>query len=728
MLRQNERYQERSLVLKEQTVNALTKLHGESVVSREDFLKKQTESLNLLRGLGYEIMEVQKEISNNTDAVNLGNLIAMRGHQQTHEDLVEIAGDVQNIEKAIHKSTRKIHGAEYPQLSISSIVSDSQSFFNALSAYTKGFFTQDTCREFENLVNERLGSDRLESQIRTKLERNLEKKRSLLKREELLAELSAIESAAYLIECPSLLIWDPEEGYKKFKTLSNYANQYSIPELNNFLEEARELIVLSEKACITPVAKGVMITYANEGLLTDYMQHIVKAKHREARISGTMIDQNYNLLELLQQGDVANQYLNSISIELTEANKHLVDLNHLVGDFMDVVEAGFENVVSSLNRVSNELALTRAALIAELRHVEQTVLNIGNTLLREQKYANVLLQRLVWLEENSHINDSIQYFKDGLKCLMNAETPADIEDAYAAFDDGTKVVRSSVENQYGAGLAAELLGNFKDAAERYGKAVRRSKDEMPEAASISYEGLARVAQKQNNLRTACEYAAKAFEINPNNLIALYEYSRYLALMGRLDKSIENLVELITQEEKYLIRMNLDSEFQQLEVQRLYEELWDKQLVKNPIGLRQLLTNFLLFNDIDRAFSVFRFLVDFHPQSLFNPYFWLPQLFNKIEALAKEYFRQLLSKGISSGNQRYAKTLLLLRLDFSSEDLLTAFLSELEDDPAYYEKDVEKIHRHLAANPPNEVEKLIEKILPLLPEEYNWLKLEEYTHV
>jgi tetratricopeptide (TPR) repeat protein len=251
---------------------------------------------------------------------------------------------------------------------------------------------------------------------------------------------------------------------------------------------------------------------------------------------------------------------------------------------------------------------------------------------------------------------------------------------------------------------------------------------LPEIASISYEGLARIAHKQKKLRIALEYAAKAVEINPKNLHALYDQARYLALMENTEEALEKLNELISNNEEYFLLMNLTPEFQQLDVQRLYEKLWDKKLIKNPIGLRQLLTSFLLLDDSKRAFSVFRYLADFHPKELLNPNVWVPQLFNKIEHQAKDYFQQLLLKGMSSGSQRYAKTLLFSRLNFPADDLLEVFLGELKDDPAFYEKDSGKIQRNLAANPPYDVKELIKKIIPIIPEEYDWLELERISHV
>jgi tetratricopeptide (TPR) repeat protein len=572
--------------------------------------------------------------------------------------------------------------------------------------------TVEADREIEEIIDERLGSKTLRDQVGMLM---LEK------------SIPSDECASTtLIEHPSWLIKKPNKYTQELEALSTFAYKYgykiSGSGLSNFMKNMESLLALSRNTQNAPLQKNTLVRYTNEGLLHSCMQHVVKTQHREARTGGSLVDMNYSLLELIEQGDASNYHLDIISTEIEETNEHLVDLKYLVEDFSNIVEAGFASVVASLNQVSNEIALTRAAVVAELHHLEQTAVNIGNTIKREVAYGNRLLERMVWLERNSHKNDAQQFFEDGFKCLKRAATRADVEDAHAAFDDGTKKVRSSVENQYGAGLTDEFLDNFDEAAERYLKAANRSIDDSQEIASISLEGLARINQKQNNLPEAIIHSAKAVELDSDNLPACYDHARYLALSGQTDEVLEILIELIPRDEKYFHRMIVDSAFQYIEIQKLEEKLWDGKLVRSPTVLRQILLDFLILDDVDRAFDIFCYLFQFYPRSILHPKIWIPELIEKIKNQAESFFQKLITKEISSVSQRYAKTLILAQFNVPNEILMGTFLKELEDDPAYYQKDVVTIRQNLRDNPFGDVEKLITKIQPLLTSELNWLKL------
>jgi tetratricopeptide (TPR) repeat protein len=547
---------------------------------------------------------------------------------------------------------------------------------------------------------------------------NLKKRRKSMGEEAYSNEISAISSAVSLLSSPSLLLREHPMYQENLQLLVGYAGRLNNPKLNNYLTQARSLKGLAVQARNTPISEATLIEYTNNGLLSRGVQHSVKRQHREARLSGTLVDLNYNALEALEQGDIAiqqrnaaNYFLENIVGGIAESNSHLVNLEYLVRDVTSALEQGFSGVISTLEygfnavacgleNVASEIALTRAEIVMELNHIEQTIINVGSGIHRDLKQANTLLAKLIWLQENSHTNEARQFLEDGIKILRSATTRRGVEQAFKVFEKGTESQGSSAANHFGAGIAAELLGDTPEAQERYRMAADFSTDN-PELASGSLENLARIAYQAGNLPETLRLINQAVEKDPENLTARYSQARYLALSGDAETALEALKQLIKKEESYLARFRIDSAFAALPLDGVHEllsGLYENKSPRRPILLMHMMWDFLLLQDEEKFFAVLSDLLKFSPLQLLKKKLWKHPLFGVFQTkIGKHLTTQVQANDFESCAQPpYSTTILLMRLGVNPADLIPVFTEELGSDAAYYEKNKEAAREKILA--------------------------------
>ena len=730
-----EKYQDRSLSLQRDTLKALTGPHGgQTMVSREEFQRTESEKISTLRAMAEGIGKLRNEQVSTTNAVKIQNQISMQGFNKLHDDN-------QQIDNSIKRGTRKIHGPDLPQASISTIASYDQGFFDSLCAYTKGMLSSESNSELEGYIDCKFGSGSDRKKVEGFLIKSLKKERPFVK--DINSEIRSIMNATDIIEFPSLLIRaDWTTSQKKIQKLSQCVKKYPFPILQSALQCSYDLISLVQQSHNTPLSRDALVRFTNNGLVPDSVQHYAKEHYREARKEGTLRDINYNLMEANDQRDTANYHLGSIVNNLSDTNNHLINLEELVENFSSVVECGFEDIAKTLNNgfsavtngldnIALEIALSRAEIVSELRYIERTVTNVGIGIQKRVDYGNNLLEELIWLGRNSFANEAMQYFQDGQSCLQVAESLSDVEDAYASFCNGAEKLRSSAENQYGAGLASEALDNLKEAKERYGKAARHAHmNQQNRLESWAYENIARIEKKEWSFDNAIKFAHKAVKADPANLSVHYRLACYLALAGYGEEATESLAELIQKDEYFLLRLADEPAFEVLlidDVHDLYVKLWDMQTVNSPILLYKLLIEFLKFDNDSYALEIFRHLVGFKPEELLNRQIWRHTFFHKIKDSAKSFLsKQLKEESIIYPPQsRYCLTFLLYHLGFTSSELLKVFIAELETDPVYWESDKgqakEKIAVDLQKVGGNFAENLFQNIKPIAPEAIrHWL--------
>ncbi len=237
----------------------------------------------------------------------------------------------------------------------------------------------------------------------------------------------------------------------------------------------------------------------------------------------------------IRQRDVSNYHLTSIVGNLAEIKDGMIDLGSIVGVFADMVEEGFEQVnwtlqrgfgatitilgsvdqrltkidqsigsVASEMRLANvrlesihktlsniqmEMIISRTAVVAELRRIDETVLRIGESIIDSIEKTNESLVELVELTRNSQKNEARQCFEDGLKCLSKAQSIDDIEVAYRRFCKGIETHETTIWNHYGAALTSELLGKLSEAKKNYRTLIARCENEQNDLKSLAQENM-----------------------------------------------------------------------------------------------------------------------------------------------------------------------------------------------------------------------------------------------
>lgn len=404
----------------------------------------------------------------------------------------------------------------------------------------------------------------------------------------------------------------------------------------------------------------------------------------------------------ISQRDKTNYRLGAILGSLTSLNTGVVDLGKLVTDFTGVVEEGFEKIDATfasgfeamgegLEKVATEMALTRAAVHADLvvlaRGIDASTAEITATV----RQGNLALAHLVSLTESSHNVEAAQYFADGIKCLQTATNPDDLKDAYVQFCKGAEVMAASVENQYGAAYSAELLGMLDEALSRYNKASKRANKDQYVLASLAHEGIARIDHKKGKTSDAAEDIKKAIEKDPKNGEARYDQVKYLILLGLVDEGLEKLLELCTVRPEYYLKFRGEEFFGGLAVEKL-REFWkgalDFEILNSPRNLIIILEDTLEAEVFDLAAGIFMRLLETSPRTLIDRQIWLhPELNKMFKQKSVEINFFIVNKlAALSAEKGYEICAFLFYWGLPDNVLVRAFKVALAQDPLFYAKD------------------------------------------
>jgi hypothetical protein len=212
----------------------------------------------------------------------------------------------------------------------------------------------------------------------------------------------------------------------------------------------------------------------------------IQQREAGLRMTQTMVEQNQTAIEQREKGleqgerairqrDIGNYHLASIVGNLAEIKDGMVDLEKIVEDFAEMVEEGLDqvnhtlqigfgatvtvlgNIDGRLVRIGQrlegmdgklsqidaqleltnerlaaigqtlldiqlEMVMTRIAVVAELRNIDETIHNSGRAVVRSIERTNELLSELVELTREGQKNEARQHFEDGASCLV-ASTP-----------------------------------------------------------------------------------------------------------------------------------------------------------------------------------------------------------------------------------------------------------------------------------------------------------------
>ncbi len=740
-------FQERMLSIQEQAITRLSDLHrGAMTVPTNDF--RASEAAQILGDVAYEMQNVYAAQERSAQGIKALGQATTEGFGQVHNDLRDIKGP------DAPAGTLGDLAKEYDDGLLDSLCAYSKGILSAQAENeVRNMFAQrmaewsPKAKEIEDNFRARFKAEGFEMTPAFKKALGLVKnpKTMLLNpREEVMSGIVLLANVAYKYQEPTLQSFVSEilrffEQYRRAQqtpvseellvrlgqnrllkpTVQNQVLKHypetrddaSITTINYSLQdlvrESRNAI--RQQAALT--IQGAVGLQQNETMIGQGERGIRQNDEliNEARLARNQRSQGLTHLHgLVEQGkvatmqrDMSNYHLASIVGNLADIKGGMVDLSELVEDFAGMVEDGFEQVNGtleqgfgvideSLRAVQAEMVLTRTAVVAELRKIDESILYVGKGIISSFERTNALLAELVQIARNSKMNEARQHFEDGSGCLKTAEEMEHIEEAYQRFCKGIDAHGMTAENHYGAALSAELLGRLEEAKKRYITLIARCGKDKVELKSQGQEGMARVEYKSGNLPEAAKQCKEAVNTNPQNFSAQFGQARYLALQGLWDDAIKVLAALIQAKPEWYLKMKSDVAFSQI------PEPYRDQLLENlsmskdgkPITVKtQILDDVLSLGKNELATRIVLELLQTSPRQLIKKEIWLHPGYKNIQGKLVEKVTRYVEQELSLLTARacYELVILLQCLGFNEAILLKVLKTGIEQDPIYYKK-------------------------------------------
>lgn len=340
--REGEQHHRELIGIQRDVIGALKDLHdGQSVVTREEYLRKEDETQGILRQAAGSLWTLHADQQALLDENRALGQITQRGFGELQEG-------VEGVRQSVEESTHTLHGPEYPAASIADVSRRQGNFVEALAAYKKGILSDGAKRDLERLINSRTA---LPQPRRQRVRQFLT---TAIGDDEFVDAggqyplQTYVPMATSVIDNPAELIGpNAGEALGKLRVLALAERNHPDDELRGFIRDAFAIAGVAGRAKDMPLSEAFVADLANSGLVTDGIQHEVKRFVRDARLGGTDVDRNYNLMELLEQGDYARAQRDALvalshehiglarrTLDLgerrvqqgTEANVHLVSL------------------------------------------------------------------------------------------------------------------------------------------------------------------------------------------------------------------------------------------------------------------------------------------------------------------------------------------------------------------------------------------------------------------
>jgi len=752
----------------------------------DDMWREQTRTTHAIEEFGQtlhaDLTGVRSDLGEINRSVQDGTQTLHSDLQNISSDLSDIKWETQHgankVTAAVKDGARNLKGPAYAQ-PIQNFLNDKTTFTEALAAYGKGLLNQESRGAIERMINARFGSAEIEPDVKQQL---LDEAGKNLSPEKFAKAEQQISYAVQLLRQPSLLLSaSPDEAGQRLQLLTDLSWRSSDEKLRSFTDKANALFKLAHQTRQSPVSPQHMIAFTNHGYLTDTAQHAMKENIREARKEGSLVDVNYNLMEANTQRDmgnhllnniasnlmnagvqrnianqllgniasdltnanaqrnVANQLLGGIASDLTnanaqrnvtnhlldkvihnlmETNDHLINLEEFAKGFIQVASKGFAHVSQGLHRISHDvsrltqvLAFCHTETIAEIREV-------GSRLENQLSYGNRLTEELIRLTRYSLTNVAVQRFEQGWKSLEIGET----DDAFILFTQGTEADPTTVGNQFGAGIAAELLKNWDEAIRRYKKAANYARNADPSLSALAFYLAGRLEQARSNLPAAIDLLKQAVQTDPANLMFRFDLARYFALAADYVRATDTLMDLVKRDERYLLRIRTEPAFTYLPLGELYLRAWQSHLITHLRTQSFLLTEFLSFRDTESILEVFKGMAGSTiSKEILKTGFWNHPLFDLMENEVKIWLSQKIAANSlhSTADERYAASFLVYFLGLSPDQIWQCFKNELENDPAYYRQQGWEIKNSLSRINAGEISGFLSAIRKWL-KQINWL--------
>lgn len=469
------------------------------------------------------------------------------------------------------------------------------------------------------------------------------------------------------------------------------------------------------------------------------LRHLVEGNQHLARLEALGEMGNRSLVrvaegvgELVEEGRISNRHLELITDSLVDANDHLVNLEELGGQFIEVVQYGLGEVTETLRRgfimqldalgeIAGEIALSRVMMLEGLRDVERTVVKVGNALLGGISYNGQLLEKLVDLEVNSFGNRARQRAQQGVVALRRAETPEEFKEARKIFERGIDEDWTFMTGQYGLAVAAEGMEDRPEAKRRYQIVGKNAPEEQRALAADAWKNLARIKQSEGDLPNAIKALRRAIErdsASGNQWLLV----RALAMAGLATEAAQLMVEVIKLRPAYVLDLGLDSAFEAMPLGSIYFKLWEERIIREGSLVSYLLNELIKLGDEEGALGIFERLLRNRPESILKnrildlPFF--PQIRGKVREIIENLIKE--KPETFAAKTWYIIAFIALRENLSDAGVATLFKLGLSKDFDFFKRNKMGIRATLNSIDPMNRQELVERVCNMDPT-LQWLK-------
>ncbi len=439
-----------------------------------------------------------------------------------------------------------------------------------------------------------------------------------------------------------------------------------------------------------------------------------------------------NIDESLKRRD---RHLEKVVDNLAEANEHLINLERLGEGFIEAIDDGFElvndtliggfnMVAEGLDHVATEIAVSRAAIVSQLRRVDDTIRIVGANIVSEVAYGNQQLERLVALQVDSQRNLAQQRLRQGLELLKSAKNVKDFGKAADFFRKGVDEDPMLVENQFGLGVASEGMEDTVAAREWYRDAGRLAPTEKGDLAITAWEKYAKLEEAAGHFPLAIEGIRSTLERDPKNPELRFKLARLLALSGQEEEAEEIILQLIDENTQVLFRLKLDSAFTPDLLLRVYTKVWE-QGGPTKKGLKVilfLLEEFASLGEKETAILIFKRLMTGGPRLVLQYRILDSSSFPATVAVVAEYIKTIVVGAADpySAEDWYAMTFIASTVNLTAQDVFQCFRRGLKHDMSYQRGDRNSVLVALGGIDKEHLSGLIELICSV-DINFNWLR-------
>lgn len=672
-----------------------------------------------------------------------------------------VAGVGQDIRFSTAEASRTGRAAQGPRPrmeNIRTLVQTSRRMLEVLGAHQKGILNEDGRQGVEELVDLKLSSREARDHLVRTINTNI--KEGALKAE----AMKLLE----VVEEPSLLLRraSRDRSVRQVALMREINGKYPNPHLARFVEAALMTLRIGEESKNMPIGQDLLVDLVNNHLVVEPIAFEVKKHSRDARMDGSAVDRNFNLHEGLGQGDrlvsqgasaqrqregmlselrtqtllsgaaVVGQAaqsrqagqqraqmlsgLQTVVEVLVDNGERLVDLNRLAANLTRTVDEGFSDVSGVLSSgfamerqaladIAQEVATSRAAILAQLSQIDGTIQRVGGAIQTEIQRGNAQLERLVKLTEGSLENVARQRFRQGARFLQIAERPEDYKEALRVFEEGIREDPTFAWNQYGAGAAAEALGEEEGALTRYRHAARMS--DSSDLSAAAWTKYSTVKVKQGELPEAIEHLKKALEKDRSNGEAKFMLAKSLALTGQQEEALASAVELIETDKVWIYKMSLDPAFSAI-FHALLRRVWNR---REKMGLDMKLAKFFFDKFVEKQdeegfTAVLQYAFEYGPETLLKQKWLSDALPPALKAKVAAHVIEIVEKkpGFYSAEAWYAVAFMGLRLRMEERLVQVAFEQGGKTDMDYLRGNYRQVRANLQKIDPERAAELAQK--------------------